>query len=167
MFLQGMHTEIIAIYWVKFLTLNLLSNSIDFILLLFVEIQFQKIAKMKQMALRILHGSFIFALVQLAPYSSLGAYRKQFKHRSTCQLRRFVFGFYFNLDHWWLLLLRMIYHMTFQRRPLLIYLHNDRAISANVFCTQVLSSDTLIEYLVNHFIVWAWDFTSETNRAQW
>ncbi|CAF3753966.1 unnamed protein product [Adineta steineri] len=53
-----------------------------------------------------------------------------------------------------------------ERRPLAIYLHNDRSVCANVFCAQVLAGETTIEYLANNYVVWAWDVTSDANRTR-
>jgi hypothetical protein len=53
-----------------------------------------------------------------------------------------------------------------ERRPLAIYIHNDRSVCANVFCTQVLAGETIIEYLANNYVVWAWDITSDSNRTR-
>ncbi|UJR27936.1 hypothetical protein I4U23_009196 [Adineta vaga] len=52
------------------------------------------------------------------------------------------------------------------RRPLVIYLHNDRSVCANVFCAQVLAAETIIEYLANNYVVWAWDMTCDANRIR-
>ncbi|CAF2074950.1 unnamed protein product [Rotaria magnacalcarata] len=53
-----------------------------------------------------------------------------------------------------------------ERRPLAIYLHNDRSVCANVFCAQVLASETTVEYLANNYVVWAWDVTTDANRTR-
>ncbi|CAF1053553.1 unnamed protein product, partial [Didymodactylos carnosus] len=52
------------------------------------------------------------------------------------------------------------------RRPLAIYLHHDDSICANVFCSQVLCSDTIVEYLANNYVLWAWDLTFDSNRIK-
>ncbi|CAF1027017.1 unnamed protein product [Adineta ricciae] len=53
-----------------------------------------------------------------------------------------------------------------ERRPLAIYLHSDRSVCANVFCAQVLASETIVEYLANNYLVWAWDVTADSNRIR-
>lgn len=52
------------------------------------------------------------------------------------------------------------------RRPLAIYLHSDNSVCRNIFCSQVLSADSIIEYLVNNYLFWAWDVTSPINKAK-
>ncbi|CAF0974177.1 unnamed protein product [Rotaria sordida] len=59
-----------------------------------------------------------------------------------------------------------LYTSRNERRPLAIYLHNDRSVCANVFCAQVLASETTIEYLANNYVVWAWDITTDANRTR-
>ncbi|XP_059488258.1 FAS-associated factor 1 [Neocloeon triangulifer] len=51
-----------------------------------------------------------------------------------------------------------------ERRPLVIYIHHDGSVLANVFCTQVLNSEPVISYLSEHFVIWGWDFTHEQNK---
>ncbi|CAF0823773.1 unnamed protein product [Rotaria sp. Silwood1] len=53
-----------------------------------------------------------------------------------------------------------------ERRPLAIYIHNDRSVCANVFCAQVLASEATVEYLANNYVVWAWDITTDANRTR-
>jgi FAS-associated factor 1 len=45
-----------------------------------------------------------------------------------------------------------------------IYIHHDGSVLANVFCTQVLNSEPVISYLSEHFVIWGWDFTHESNK---
>lgn len=52
------------------------------------------------------------------------------------------------------------------RKPLAIYLHHDGSVLTNVFCTQLLCSETVVPYLTSNFITWPWDLTCETNRAR-
>lgn len=54
----------------------------------------------------------------------------------------------------------------YQRRPLAIYLHNDHSVCANVFCSQILAADSMIEYLANNYVFWAWDVTSNNNKTR-
>lgn len=51
------------------------------------------------------------------------------------------------------------------RRPLAIYLHHDSSVLTNVFCTQLLCSETVVTYLTLNFITWAWDITHDSNKA--
>ncbi len=59
-----------------------------------------------------------------------------------------------------------IVFLCFQRRLLAIYLHHDSSIMANVFCSQILCSETIVSYLSSNFLTWAWDLTSEANKAR-
>ncbi|CAF4030439.1 unnamed protein product [Adineta steineri] len=59
-----------------------------------------------------------------------------------------------------------LYSSIHTRRPLAIYLHNDQSVCANVFCSQVLTTDSIIEYLANNYVLWAWDVTSDANRTK-
>ena len=54
-----------------------------------------------------------------------------------------------------------------QRKLLAVYLHHDSSILTNVFCSQILCSDAVISYLCSHFILWAWDLTSQANKARY
>lgn len=53
-----------------------------------------------------------------------------------------------------------------ERKLLAIYLHHDGSVLSNVFCTQLLCSETVVSYLTANFITWAWDLTFESNRAR-
>lgn len=53
-----------------------------------------------------------------------------------------------------------------ERRPLLIYLHHDGSILTNVFCSQLICSETIVNYISSNFVVWAWDMTHDTNRTR-
>ncbi|CAF4955675.1 unnamed protein product, partial [Rotaria sp. Silwood1] len=57
-----------------------------------------------------------------------------------------------------------LYASIHTRRPLAIYLHNDQSVCANVFCSQVLSADSILEYLANNYVLWAWDVTYDGNQ---
>ncbi|CAF3409853.1 unnamed protein product [Rotaria sp. Silwood1] len=50
-----------------------------------------------------------------------------------------------------------------ERRPLLIYVNNDKSVYSNVFCRQLLCHDKLIEYLLNNYVLWTWDVTFSSN----
>lgn len=52
------------------------------------------------------------------------------------------------------------------RKLLAIYLHNDKSILTNVFCSQMLCKETVSQFLNQHFICWGWDVTSDSNKNQ-
>ncbi|XP_077981090.1 FAS-associated factor 1-like [Glandiceps talaboti] len=52
------------------------------------------------------------------------------------------------------------------RKLLAIYIHHDNSVQSNVFCSQVLCSDTIVSYLNSNFINWAWDITGDENKAK-
>ncbi|XP_043911878.1 FAS-associated factor 1 isoform X2 [Protopterus annectens] len=52
------------------------------------------------------------------------------------------------------------------RKLLAIYLHHDDSVLTNVFCSQMLCAESIISYLSQNFITWAWDMTKEANRAR-
>ncbi|PKU35543.1 hypothetical protein llap_14153 [Limosa lapponica baueri] len=51
------------------------------------------------------------------------------------------------------------------RKLLAIYLHHDESVLTNVFCSQMLCAESIVSYLSQNFITWAWDMTKEANRA--
>ena len=51
-----------------------------------------------------------------------------------------------------------------QRKLLAIYLHHDQSVLSNIFCSQGLCSEGIVNVLINNFIVWGWDVTHDTNR---
>lgn len=53
-----------------------------------------------------------------------------------------------------------------ERRPLLIYLHHDSSILANIFCSQILCSEQLVSYINQNFVIWPWDMSFESNRQR-
>ncbi|XP_076635761.1 fas associated factor casp isoform X2 [Colletes latitarsis] len=53
-----------------------------------------------------------------------------------------------------------------ERKLLAVYLHHDNSVLANVFCTQLLGSETVLQVLSANFIVWGWDITYESNRQR-
>ncbi|GIY68148.1 FAS-associated factor 1 [Caerostris darwini] len=57
------------------------------------------------------------------------------------------------------------YQPAKERRPLAIYLHHDASVLTNVFCTQLLCSETVVGYLALNFVTWAWDLTYESNKT--
>jgi len=52
------------------------------------------------------------------------------------------------------------------RKLLAIYLHHDKSILSNVFCSSVLCAESVVSYLSNNFITWAWDVTTDINKAR-
>ncbi|GLH13726.1 hypothetical protein R5R35_009544 [Gryllus longicercus] len=52
------------------------------------------------------------------------------------------------------------------RRLLAIYLHHDASVLTNVFCTQLLGYESVLQYLNTHFVVWGWDLTHESNKQK-
>lgn len=54
----------------------------------------------------------------------------------------------------------------FQRKLLAVYLHHDNSVLANVFCTQLLGCETVVQMLSANFVVWGWDFTHESNKRK-
>ncbi|XP_061680178.1 FAS-associated factor 1 [Syngnathoides biaculeatus] len=53
-----------------------------------------------------------------------------------------------------------------ERKLLAIYLHNDDSVLSNVFCSQMMCADSIVSYLSQNFITWAWDVTKEANKAR-
>nr|XP_012141641.1 PREDICTED: FAS-associated factor 1 isoform X4 [Megachile rotundata] len=53
-----------------------------------------------------------------------------------------------------------------ERKLLAVYLHHDNSVLANVFCTQLLSCETVLQVLSANFIVWGWDITCESNKQR-
>lgn len=49
------------------------------------------------------------------------------------------------------------------RKLLAVYLHHDNSVLTNVFCTQLLGCETVLQLLSANFVVWGWDFTYEKN----
>uniref|UniRef100_A0A8C5R2J2 DMRT like family A2 n=1 Tax=Leptobrachium leishanense TaxID=445787 RepID=A0A8C5R2J2_9ANUR len=52
------------------------------------------------------------------------------------------------------------------RKLLAVYLHHDESVLANVFCSQMLCAESIVSYLSQNFITWAWDMTREANKAR-
>ncbi|XP_047351443.1 FAS-associated factor 1 isoform X1 [Vespa velutina] len=53
-----------------------------------------------------------------------------------------------------------------ERKLLAVYLHHDNSVLANVFCTELLGFGTVLPLLSEHFIVWGWDITYESNKQR-
>ena len=60
----------------------------------------------------------------------------------------------------------LLFHIL-QRKLLAVYLHHDSSIFSNVFCSQLLCAEGVIQYLSVNFITWAWDLTSASNTARY
>ncbi|KAJ8279642.1 hypothetical protein COCON_G00067080 [Conger conger] len=52
------------------------------------------------------------------------------------------------------------------RKLLAIYLHNDESVLTNVFCSQMMCAESIVSYLSQNFITWAWDVSKEANKAR-
>ncbi|XP_017775062.1 PREDICTED: FAS-associated factor 1 isoform X2 [Nicrophorus vespilloides] len=52
------------------------------------------------------------------------------------------------------------------RKLLGIYLHHDSSVLSNVFCTQLLGFESVMQLLERNFVLWGWDVTFETNRTR-
>ena len=50
---------------------------------------------------------------------------------------------------------------------MLVYLHHDGSVLTNVFCSQLLCSESVVNYLSLNFISWAWDLTQYVHRLEW
>ncbi|CAF1301149.1 unnamed protein product [Adineta steineri] len=50
--------------------------------------------------------------------------------------------------------------------PLILLLHNDKSVAANIFCRNVLRFPKIRDYLAEKFIVWGWDRTNDNNDDQ-
>lgn len=50
------------------------------------------------------------------------------------------------------------------RKLLAIYLHHDGSVLTNVFCGQLLACESIIQMLLDHFIMYGWDLTFESNK---
>ncbi|XP_060161707.1 FAS-associated factor 1 isoform X4 [Globicephala melas] len=53
-----------------------------------------------------------------------------------------------------------------ERKLLAVYLHHDESVLTNVFCSQMLCAESIVSYLSQNFITWAWDLTKDANRAR-
>ncbi|XP_070563690.1 FAS-associated factor 1-like [Ptychodera flava] len=52
------------------------------------------------------------------------------------------------------------------RKLLAIYIHNDNSVQSNVFCSQVMCSETIASYLNQNFVTWAWDISADEHKAK-
>jgi len=53
-----------------------------------------------------------------------------------------------------------------ERRPLAIYLHHDASVLSNVFCSQILCAESVVNFLSSNYLTWGWDLTYEGNKAR-
>eukprot|EP00057_Strongylocentrotus_purpuratus_P028360 XP_011682834.1 PREDICTED: FAS-associated factor 1 isoform X1 [Strongylocentrotus purpuratus] len=52
------------------------------------------------------------------------------------------------------------------RRLLAVYVHHDKSVYSNIFCSQLMCTESVIDYLNHNFVTWAWDMTSPKNRER-
>ncbi|XP_054764516.2 FAS-associated factor 1-like [Lytechinus pictus] len=52
------------------------------------------------------------------------------------------------------------------RKLLAVYVHHDKSVQSNVFCSQLMCSDSIVNFLNQNFVTWAWDMTSPKNRER-
>lgn len=57
--------------------------------------------------------------------------------------------------------------VCWQRKLLALYLHHDDSIQAHVFCSQLLCSESIVNFLAANFLTWAWDLTHPENMNRW
>ncbi|XP_055630462.1 FAS-associated factor 1 isoform X2 [Toxorhynchites rutilus septentrionalis] len=50
------------------------------------------------------------------------------------------------------------------RKLMAIYLHHDGSVLTNVFCGQLLACESIIQMLLDHFVLYGWDLTFESNK---
>jgi hypothetical protein len=53
-----------------------------------------------------------------------------------------------------------------ERRPLVLYIHDDRSVACNIFAQNVLCEESVSSLLKCQFVLWAWDVTQEENREK-
>lgn len=52
------------------------------------------------------------------------------------------------------------------RKILAIYLHHDKSVLTNVFCSQLLGFESVMEMLAQYFVLWGWDITFRSNAKK-
>ncbi|XP_044746022.1 FAS-associated factor 1 [Coccinella septempunctata] len=52
------------------------------------------------------------------------------------------------------------------RKILAIYLHHDKSVLTNVFCSQLLGFESVMEMLDHYFVLWGWDITFPSNARK-
>lgn len=50
------------------------------------------------------------------------------------------------------------------RRMLALYVHHDGSILTNVFCSELLGSESILQIFSTYFVLWGWDITNRRNR---
>jgi len=50
------------------------------------------------------------------------------------------------------------------RKGFAIYLHHDKSVISNVFCSQMLCTEAVSQLLNTNFVCWAWDMTTAHNK---
>ncbi|CAF1229144.1 unnamed protein product [Adineta steineri] len=51
-----------------------------------------------------------------------------------------------------------------KRRPVLVYIYDDKSMLNNIFCQTIFCSEIIIDYLLENYIVWPWDITFISNK---
>ncbi|XP_078657588.1 FAS-associated factor 1-like isoform X4 [Branchiostoma floridae x Branchiostoma belcheri] len=52
------------------------------------------------------------------------------------------------------------------RKLLALYLHHDQSVQSNIFCSQVLCRESIVSYMSQHYLIFAWDMTFDSNKAR-
>ncbi|XP_055535376.1 FAS-associated factor 1 isoform X2 [Wyeomyia smithii] len=50
------------------------------------------------------------------------------------------------------------------RKLMAIYLHHDGSVLTNVFCGQLLACESIIQMFLDHYVLYGWDLTFESNK---
>ncbi|XKL63719.1 hypothetical protein PGB90_006083 [Kerria lacca] len=51
------------------------------------------------------------------------------------------------------------------RKLLAVYLHHNKSVLTNVFCSQLLCFESVLQSISDNFIVWGWDVTLDNNKT--
>ncbi|XP_022101675.1 FAS-associated factor 1-like isoform X2 [Acanthaster planci] len=54
--------------------------------------------------------------------------------------------------------------LAVERKLLAIYIHTDKSVQSNVFCSQLLCAESIVNFLTQNFVTWAWDITADENK---
>ena len=88
--------------------------------------------------------------------------------RFTCRCMSKSVWFSYDQRGWWKHLfkcdIRSFFFLLFQRCPILVYIHHEKALCSHIFCLNILCSEVIVNCLLNNYIVWAWDITYSANR---
>ena len=49
---------------------------------------------------------------------------------------------------------------------LVIYLHDEKSVGSNIFCSNVLCDEKISKILNSSFVCWGWDITTVFNRKK-